>query len=268
MLAGLHNIHSKRLVHFDVKPDNILLSERREALISDFGLAKQMNARGIAEQDRFYLRMIPPEGFQHHEHDVTFDVYQVGLTLYRMCNGNRSFYAQFDRFLCNGDFDRDAFQRAVQKGVFPNLKEFQPHIPPRLRRIIQKCLMRDPQHRFDSALGVSNALACVDGPALDWLFSPEDGKRVWRKNIDGTFCELTVESCGRSTCYKSVKGGQRRRVPQACSSKFSENEIQKFLGGGDGTRKERPGKIRKAIGSGSSLVQALKKDCYGGNNKG
>jgi eukaryotic-like serine/threonine-protein kinase len=37
VLAGLHNIHSKNLVHFDVRPDNILLSPRLEALVSDFG---------------------------------------------------------------------------------------------------------------------------------------------------------------------------------------------------------------------------------------
>ncbi len=39
VLSGLHNIHSKGLIHFDVKPDNILLSDRGEALLSDFGLA-------------------------------------------------------------------------------------------------------------------------------------------------------------------------------------------------------------------------------------
>jgi serine/threonine protein kinase len=41
ILSGLNNIHSKKLIHFDVKPDNILFSERGEALLSDFGLTKQ-----------------------------------------------------------------------------------------------------------------------------------------------------------------------------------------------------------------------------------
>jgi eukaryotic-like serine/threonine-protein kinase len=61
VLSGLHNIHSKGLIHFDVKPDNILQSSRGEALLADFGLAKQMNFGGIAEQDMHYLKMIPPE---------------------------------------------------------------------------------------------------------------------------------------------------------------------------------------------------------------
>lgn len=61
IIAGLHNIHSKDLVHFDVKPDNILLSPRKEALVSDFGQAKQMNYSGKAPQDRHYTPMIAPE---------------------------------------------------------------------------------------------------------------------------------------------------------------------------------------------------------------
>jgi eukaryotic-like serine/threonine-protein kinase len=62
ILSGIHNIHSKGLIHFDVKPDNVLLSDRGEALVSDFGLAKQMNFRGIALQDRLYNKMISLSG--------------------------------------------------------------------------------------------------------------------------------------------------------------------------------------------------------------
>ena len=64
MLSGLHNIHSKGLIHFDVKPDNVLLSDRGEALLSDFGLAKQMDLAGLAAQDRFYFKTIPAS----HDH--------------------------------------------------------------------------------------------------------------------------------------------------------------------------------------------------------
>ncbi|MER8479751.1 protein kinase [Mesorhizobium sp. M0340] len=74
VLSGLHNIHSKGLIHFDVKPDNVLLSERGEGLLSDFGLAKQMNFAGVALQDRLYNKMISPEAtrggdrFDHVRH--------------------------------------------------------------------------------------------------------------------------------------------------------------------------------------------------------
>ena len=80
-LSGLHNIHSKGLIHFDVKPDNILLSDRDEALISDFGLAKPTNLSGLAGQDRHYIKQRPPESFDYDYFDIKYDIYQVGLTL-------------------------------------------------------------------------------------------------------------------------------------------------------------------------------------------
>ena len=86
LLSGIHNIHSKGLIHFDIKPDNILLSDRGEALLSDFGLAKQMYL-GQAEQTQFYLPIVAPELLTREFHDLRFDIYQFGLTLYRMCCG-------------------------------------------------------------------------------------------------------------------------------------------------------------------------------------
>ena len=119
VLAGLHNIHSKNLVHFDVKPDNILLSPRREALVSDFGQAKQMNYSGIAAQNRHYTPMIPPEALVTDHFDRTFDIYQLGLTLYRMCNGNEHFYSQLATYGNPTNFDRELVQVRCQKRAVP-----------------------------------------------------------------------------------------------------------------------------------------------------
>ena len=94
VLSGLHNIHSKGLMHFDVKPDNVLVSDRNEGLLSDFGLAKQMNFAGTALQDRLYNKMIAPEATRGDQFDRTFDIYQFGLMLYRMCHGEDFFNAQ------------------------------------------------------------------------------------------------------------------------------------------------------------------------------
>jgi eukaryotic-like serine/threonine-protein kinase len=59
IVSALHNIHSKGLIHFDVKPDNVLLSDRGEALLSDFGLARP-TVGGLAHPGFFYGKMIPP----------------------------------------------------------------------------------------------------------------------------------------------------------------------------------------------------------------
>lgn len=113
VLAGLQHVHSKGLVHFDVKPDNVLISDRDEGLLSDFGLARPIGPRGLAEYDVGYVRTQPPESFQGYEFPRTFDIYQVGMLLYRMCCGPDEFERQFATFTPGGIFNRNAFRVAV-----------------------------------------------------------------------------------------------------------------------------------------------------------
>ncbi len=229
MLAGLHNIHSKGLVHFDIKPDNILLSPRREALISDFGQAKQMNYSGIAAQDRHYGPMIAPEGMDRDQFDRTFDIYQIGLTLYRMCNGNEHFYAQMAKYGPPAAFDRTAFRFDVRNGRFPDRKSYAAHVPSTLRIVIKKCLETNPADRYQSALDVANAIASIDGACLDWRLSDQPGRKVWTKINEGIEYEFSVNADGTTTCYKSVNGGGRRRVADACRAKITDKDLRKIL---------------------------------------
>jgi eukaryotic-like serine/threonine-protein kinase len=230
VLAGLQHVHSKRLVHFDVKPDNVLLSERGEGLLSDFGLARPVSSRGVAEQDVHYLKIQPPEAYSGYEFPRTFDIYQAGLLLYRMCNGEVEFYRQFDRYRPGGVFDRNAFRVAVVNGQFPDRSVFPAHIPERLRSVVRKCLETDPAQRFGSALQVANALALIDGPTLDWQLSIQPGCQRWEKNVEGTLLEFEWTAGGSTTCYKTKSAGQRRRFGAGCTDRMTDRQVRSFLG--------------------------------------
>jgi len=230
VLAGLQHVHSKRLVHFDVKPDNVLLSDRGEALLSDFGLARPLGPGGVAEQDVFYLKIQPPEGFGGVAFPRTYDIYQIGLLLYRMCNGNEEFYRQFDVFRPGGVFDRNAYRVAVVNGQFPNRQTFLPHIPERLRRVIRKCLETDPSNRYSSALEVANGLADIQGATLDWQYSRKaDGDR-WEKRSNDVLYEFERADNRSTTCYKTRDGGARRRVGDGCQQAMTDRQVRTFLG--------------------------------------
>ncbi|MFY9294884.1 MAG: serine/threonine-protein kinase [Methylorubrum rhodinum] len=229
VLTGLHNIHAKRLIHFDVKPDNILLSPRGEALLSDFGLAKQMRFSGQADQDRHYTPMIPPEAFRTDRFDATFDIFQMGLTLYRMCVGNEAFHAQLAAF-GPGIQDRPGFQFAVSNGRFPDRAAFPPHVPNRLRTIVKKCIEVSPSDRYGSAIEVANALALIDDETLDWRLETTPDRRMWTKNETGTQHSFTINANGSCVLYKSKDGGPPRRVSDGCRQSITEKEAQKLLG--------------------------------------
>jgi serine/threonine protein kinase len=230
VLAGLQHVHSKRLVHFDVKPDNVLLSDRNEGLLSDFGLARAIGPRGLAGLEHEYIRTRPPEGFRGYEFPRTFDIYQVGLLLYRMACGNEEFERQFSAYVPAGAFDREAFRVAVVNGQFPDTNCFPAHIPNRMRTVIKKCLHTDPNDRYSSALEVANALAPIEGDTLDWRHSKPAGCNRWEKNVEGTLYEFELADAGGTTCYKTKGAGQRRRVGEGCAATMTERQVRTFLG--------------------------------------
>jgi serine/threonine protein kinase len=227
LLAGLHNIHSKGLIHFDIKPDNILLSNRREALISDFGLAKQMYF-GQAEPDMLYTPMAPPEHLVSPPFDLRFDIYQVGLTLYRMINGNEEFDRQFSSF-CDqaGQANPERLSDAILQGRFPDRDSYGEHVPVKMRRIIKKCIEVRPEDRFRSALAVANALASVED-CLDWRPMPDPVNRVWCKNEGGTEKRFVVNHDG-STEFTSTHNGKVRRTRDLCKGRMTKREIEATL---------------------------------------
>lgn len=228
--SGLHNIHSKKLIHFDIKPDNVLLSHRGEALISDFGLSKRIGSDGTAGQDRMYFKMRPPEAYETYDFTPGFDIYQLGLTLYRMCNGNDVFYQQFHRYGTNpATFDRDAFKFDVRNARFPDRSFFLEHVPERLRRLIKKCLEPAPENRFQAAIHVSNELAQIDD-CLDWQYSTDGKNRFWVKHDDDKEYCLVVDENGASTAEKVAASGRRTRIASYCKDAITTREIRKFFG--------------------------------------
>jgi eukaryotic-like serine/threonine-protein kinase len=231
MASGLHNVHSKKLIHFDIKPDNILLSDRNEALISDFGLAKPTDFSGKASQDRLYSKMIPPETITGEEFTALFDIYQLGLTLYRMCNGNLNFDQQFQKYgVSFSSFDRDAFRYDLRNGKFPDRKAFLDHIPDKLRRVINKCLEPDPKNRYCATIEVTNALADIDDNFLDWQFSITSSGKMWEKSSEGKIYKLSISDDGTSLAEKTVGSGKKSKIREYCKQALTPKEIKKFLG--------------------------------------
>lgn len=229
ILSALHNIHSKQLIHFDIKPDNILLSSRGEALLSDFGLAKHTNQLGVATPDKLYGRMIPPEAFSTKALDNRFDIYQFGLTLYRMCNGNDNFYAQLNRYSSNGVFDGASYQSDILSGKFPDRKYFLPNIPSTLQNVIKKCLKVNPAERYKSAIEVINALSNIEGPQLDWKLQTNNTEHTWIKIEDGVKYQITVDSNSSTIGTRTSTAGSVRKKSEWCKVGASNKDLYAML---------------------------------------
>lgn len=227
-LRGLNNIHVKNLIHFDVKPNNVLISDANEALVSDFGLAKSMNRHGISIPDQAYNFHIPPEVFERPEQTMLYDIYAAGLTIYRLCNGNAQFHAQASALKTEAEF-----VKAVGMGRFPDRNLFLPHIPKSLRSCIKKAINVNEGKRFPTILDFLNALNKVND-FLDWryeLIGADEQK--WTNSQNGRSYEILVKKTGGNydiTTFKTILSSSKRTKVSAGSFKgISASELEDKL---------------------------------------
>jgi len=171
VLNGLAQIHLANFLHLDVKPSNVLVSDRGVPMISDFGQAREMSATGIARSSAIYYLGVPPEAYSGVV-AIPSDIFQVGMLLYRAANGDPYFKKQWN-------LDHAKQKQATLAGRFPRRDSFLPHVPRRLRTVIRRALRVKPEERFQSAVEFSDALGRVPCE-LDWRTTVEADGYTWQ----------------------------------------------------------------------------------------
>ncbi len=151
---ALHHAHAEGIVHRDVKPENILVDARGRALVTDFGLVRDIGTPAEALTATGQVVGTPafmaPEQAGHSRGEVTpaTDVYGLGGVLYRALVGHPPF--------------RDSdFVVLVRKLLFdepPTPRSVNPEVHPDLETITLRCLEKDPERRYPSAEALADDL--------------------------------------------------------------------------------------------------------------
>ena len=155
---GLDHAHRKRdesgnplgIVHRDVSPQNILLSNEGAVKVSDFGLVKAADnvvqtGTGVAIGKLSYMA---PEQANHQEVDARADVFSLGVVIWEMLAM---------RVLISPHDPARAAQK-LQTCQFAPPSEYRPEVPPELDAIVMACLTKDPTARTPSAQALGMAL--------------------------------------------------------------------------------------------------------------
>ena len=170
---GLHYAHTKTdlhgrpygIVHRDVSPSNILVSYDADVKIVDFGIAK---ARSNAYQTRDGMlkgkfEYMSSEQADGREIDHRSDLFSLGICMYEMMTNRRLF--KTDNEL--------ATIRRIQACDFQPPRALNPDLPPELEAICLKALSRDPQHRYQNAQEMGEALRAFLFPATSEVLRHE-----------------------------------------------------------------------------------------------
>ena len=150
--AGLHHIHRLGIVHLDLKPSNILVSDSGSAKIMDFGLAVE-SRKVFDRQIRGTLHYMAPEVLKQDRVDSRADLYALGITLYETVTGALPGYGRAPIDVIRMHLDEE-----IRKPSSIN-----PRIPEALEQIILKLVEKDPRHRFSSAAELLQAVADAAG---------------------------------------------------------------------------------------------------------
>lgn len=223
-LSGLHHIHSKGLIHCDIKPDNILISDSNEALLSDFGLAKLMNEYGQVDQDLAYYKHLPPEAVADEDKTIRYDIYSSGLTIYRLLNGEDHFNNQLASFSTMADY-----KEAIRKGLFPNRNSYLPHIPTKIQRVVNKALKVDIEDRHCDVLNLINELSAIEDD-IDWAYETSNSIRKWTKSVGNSVIEVEI-SCDEGGSHnidtKKTNGtSPSRKIHAHCHTQLSNYKLE------------------------------------------
>jgi serine/threonine protein kinase len=150
VLDGLAYAHSEGMTHRDVKPANILLTRRGEAVITDFGIAQIVGATQHTAAGALMgtLNYIAPEQGLEGQSDARSDIYSLGIVLYEMLTQRTP-------------FDADTPLAILMKHLrdpLPLPRQVNPDIPEPLERVVLKALAKGPEDRYQSAEEMAQAL--------------------------------------------------------------------------------------------------------------
>nr|MDD6335216.1 protein kinase [bacterium] len=146
---ALQHAHQRGVVHCDIKPQNILISEKGGVRVADFGLARAGAMLFITDEAKRLgsVHYLSPEQAQGKAMNETSDIYSLGVVMYEMLCGRVPF---------EGDTPQKVADQVLHaQPEFPDYV----HIPRAIGMIVMKMLQKDPQCRYRSAAALLGDLA-------------------------------------------------------------------------------------------------------------
>lgn len=155
-LAGaVESMHRAGVVHCDIKPANILLTQYGRPALTDFGISSTVDQAGTGKVAGVSTPWAPPEQLDGDAPGPSGDVYSLAASLYHMLAGR----APFGTTQTNGGDNRDGkaiLRNRIRAEEVPPIGR--PDVPPKLEAVIVQAMAKDPYQRQSSAISFGRSL--------------------------------------------------------------------------------------------------------------
>jgi len=209
---GLGHAHKRGIIHRDIKPGNIMLTNDGQVKVSDFGLARDvLQGRDIVGSGHSLgtPRYMAPEQALGEEPSAASDLYSLAATYYMLLTGR----APFD-----GMSDREIMKKQVQASL-PDPRRHVSTLPVTAYRFFERAMAKEPGDRYPTAERFIQALDRLD-------FSRGGEEVPESKDLAEQIGSVAVEDRGShlsETLGRAVRRAQRQRTP------LPESAVEDFL---------------------------------------
>jgi hypothetical protein len=137
---ALEAAHASKLVHRDVKPQNVLIDPNGRAKVTDFGIARSLEAQGLTATGRVLgtTDYVSPEQALGHEVTGQSDIYSLGIVLYEMLTGETPFKAD----------TQVAVAMKHVRDPLPDVQRRRPEISASLAAVVERATAKETQNRY------------------------------------------------------------------------------------------------------------------------
>ena len=190
---GLDKAHKAGIVHRDLKPGNVMITKTGAKLL-DFGLARvvldkndvEVGGSALATKEAQNLtaegtilgtvQYMSPEQLEGQEVDFRTDIFAFGVTLYEMVTAQKAFSGK----------SRASLIASILQTDPPPVSSLQPLTPPALDRLVQTCIAKDPDERWQSAHDLMSQLKWIqEGRSEAGIAAPVVARRKTRDRLLG-----------------------------------------------------------------------------------